>query len=401
MSNKVTIQRFVNDPSESNMDSLISLGKINAFSDEEIGYLATCLAQSGDCLSLPEDIIAVDIPSTGGPSSLTTLLCPLVLNSLGYWVPKLGVPGRPAGGIDVLHQIPEYIIELTSAEILECLNECGYCHFLAGPQHTPLDAKLFNYRSQVGATAIPSLVIASILSKKIAVGLQKTGLDVRVSPNGNFGTTWEEATTNSRRFISIAKQVGITATCFLSDLNILQQPYIGRGEALLALKLIFENQCPISLKRHFERCISMCLELHQNGFVEHSKIVDEIEIYFKKNIQMQNGSWDGFIEKTEKIATAHTECLYAKRGGFLHINSNKLKLLLGKGQGLCNTRNQKFSDSCGVIFKKMDHELVSKGEVILTFRAEPSILSMIRENITDVISIVERIDNRIDYKVLV
>ena len=400
MSNKVTIQRFVNDPSESNMDNLISLAKINAFSDEEICYLATCLAQSGDCLTLPKNIIAVDIPSTGGPSSLTTLICPLVLNILGYWVPKLGVRGRPAGGIDVLHQIPGYIIEFSSAEILECLNGCGYCHFLAASQHTPLDAKLFNYRSQVGATAIPSLVIASILAKKIAVGLQKTGLDVRVSPNGNFGTTWEQATFNSMRFVSIAKQVGIAATCFLSDNTMLQQPYVGRGEALLALKQIFENQCSTYLKRHFERCISMCLVLHQNGCIEHSKILDELENHFKKNIQMQNGSWDGFIEKTEIIATSHTESLYAKKGGFLHINSDKLKILLVKGQELCNTTNQKFSDSCGVIFKKMDHELVSKGDVILTFRAEPSISSMIRENIKDVITIKERIDNRIDYKVI-
>ncbi len=62
------------------------------------------------------DLVA-DVASTGGPSSLSTLLSPLFLRAGGAVVPKLGVPGRPAGGIDCLAQIPGYRTELSAQEV--------------------------------------------------------------------------------------------------------------------------------------------------------------------------------------------------------------------------------------------------------------------------------------------
>ena len=153
--------------------------------DAGIAALARSLAASGETLESNTDRTA-DVASTGGPSSLSTLLCPLFLRAFGWIVPKLGVPGRPAGGLDVLSRIPGYRVDLSAAEVACVLRDCGYAHFVAGERIAPLDARLFTLRQQTGAQTIPALVIASLLSKKIAVGVRTVGLDVRVAMHGNF-----------------------------------------------------------------------------------------------------------------------------------------------------------------------------------------------------------------------
>lgn len=235
------------------MDELIARFRSPAISDEEIATLATLLAGSGESLPQPADWIVADVPSTGGPSSLSTLLCPLVLLAGGAHVPKLGVPGRPAGGIDVLACIPGFTTELNSNQVQCCLDGCGFAHFLAGDRFAPLDAILFSYRQKTGSQNVPSLAIASLLSKKLAVGVKHVTLDVRVAPFTNFGD-WEASRLNARRFLSVASQLGISATSVLSDSSIPYQGYIGRGESLLAIRSVFDGKAKGDLLSHYRFC---------------------------------------------------------------------------------------------------------------------------------------------------
>ena len=168
------------------MAAVIASARSGAWGGDEMRRLAVALAESGTRLVLPEGRTTADVASTGGPASLSTLLCPLYLRDLGFVVPKLGVPGRPAGGIDVLAQVPGYQVELDATEMFRVLDRCGYAHFLAGPEFAPLDAALFRYRQKAGAQNVTALAVASILAKKIACGLNLAGLDVRVAPHGEF-----------------------------------------------------------------------------------------------------------------------------------------------------------------------------------------------------------------------
>jgi len=99
------LDNLVKRPSGSNLKRLVKYVVSNHLSDADLASLATLLAQSGRIRSSPVHSETADIASTGGPSSLATLLSPLYLRSFGYCVPKLGVAGRPAGGIDVMAQL--------------------------------------------------------------------------------------------------------------------------------------------------------------------------------------------------------------------------------------------------------------------------------------------------------
>lgn len=85
-------------------DDIVSMSRYvlqNGLQLEEVASLAVKMANSGALLPASPSATA-DVASTGGPSSLSTLICPLFLNLKGFTIPKLSVPGRPAGGIDVL-----------------------------------------------------------------------------------------------------------------------------------------------------------------------------------------------------------------------------------------------------------------------------------------------------------
>lgn len=247
---------FLKTGTDGSMYRVINVVQSHQVTDDELAYLATGLAESGECLSnlcSP----AADVASTGGPTSLSTLICPLFLVDMGQRVPKLAVPGRPAGGVDVMAQVPGYRVNLSTAEVRCALESCGYAHFLATGRHTPRDGQLFAFRKQHGAIAVPELVITSLLCKKLAVGLTKAGLDVRVAPHGNFGKIWSEARRNAERFCHVGSLVGVDVKCFLTDARFPYQPYIGRGESLLAIAAILDSDVDPWLSRHIRRCFAM------------------------------------------------------------------------------------------------------------------------------------------------
>ena len=251
------IDKFRLQPTEEAMRAVVDEACRPDVKDDDIAYLATTLGKSGRVPVVPGSRPTADLASTGAPTSLSTLLAPLYLRAMGCCVPKLGVPGRPAGGVDVLAQVPGYRVKLTNSEVAASIERCGYAHFLAGGEHAPLDARLFRFRQRSGTQSVPALVIASLLSKKIAVGLEHAGLDVRVAPHGNFGLTWDEARRNAERFQRVAAIVGVKAVCFLTDARFPYQPFIGRGEALVALKDTFSGLGEPALEQHTRLCFAM------------------------------------------------------------------------------------------------------------------------------------------------
>ena len=94
------LSALLRNPSDDDIRSAIATVASQFPSDAAVAAdLATILAASGERLSVDGAVVA-DVASTGGPASLSTLLTPLFLRAAGAIVPKLGVPGRPAGSID-------------------------------------------------------------------------------------------------------------------------------------------------------------------------------------------------------------------------------------------------------------------------------------------------------------
>jgi pyrimidine-nucleoside phosphorylase len=352
---------------KSNFEEIVRLALNKRLSNEDIAYIAVAMANSGETLSFDNNSF-IDIPSTGGPSSLSTLVCPYILIACGEKVLKLGVKGRPAGGIDVLAQIANYQIHFTSNEIYNILDNCGYCHFIADSHFTPLDADFFKYRSDHNAKAIPELVIASILAKKIAVGVNNVGLDLRYYKGGNFGKGINEAYLNGQLFIAVAKLLNIKAKIFLNNLNQPLQPFIGRGESLVALKNIFENNMNLWLKKHFDNCLKIAFSLCSKNAIKDFRI-DSLFAGFKNNLKAQGCRVDDFFQKTDKIERANRIPIQASKCGFLKIDLVLLRDIMVKYQN--RATNENFPDNIGLILNKQHSEYVNKGDCIALLRICP------------------------------
>ena len=341
--------------------------------DAEIAYLAECLAQSGTCLELQGKGLTADIASTGGPTSLSTLVCPLYLCALGCVVPKLGVPGRPAGGIDVLAQVPGFRFRLSGEEVEDALCRSRYVHFLASDDFAPLDAVLFAFRQRTGRLAVPSLVIASILSKKIAADVRLAGLDVRVAPHCNFGTNWDNARHNAEQFCRVARLLRRTGLCVLTDARRPLQPFVGRGESLVALSQCLRYEPPSEwLSGHVDACYAIVRALLASSIVHTNSTrptVSDLRRVFSAQLAAQGTTMSCFHERVAAVADAPREGIMATREGFLEIDLHRLRTEIVCLQERTRSGDDPFPDPFGVVLLKQPSSFVYKGDLLAYVRS--------------------------------
>lgn len=339
---------------------------------DHIAELATVLADSGNRLSFDRTLIA-DIPSTGAPSSLSTLIGPLFLSAAGVCVPKVGVPGRPAGGIDCMAQIRGYRYELSPTEVESVVGKCGYAHFVAGEFIAPLDAKFFQHRQKIGAQSIAALASASILAKKLAVGVRTIALDVRVGPHGNFGHTWEAAKRHARIFSAAASVLGIEAIPVLTDAKFLYQPYLGRRESLVALSEFFSGRECSWLQEHVALCRNLALTCIPRERRPELMAMERESLarVFTENVMAQGGSIEHFFELVEETKATHSINVCAQRDGYFGFAIERLRDAIVQAQAMAGGFS---ADPIGVRFVVKPGTWVSNGTPLATIRAESEFL---------------------------
>jgi len=321
-------------------------------------------------------------------------LCPLYLVVLGANVAKLGVPGRPAGGIDVLAQVEGYKTQLSAFEIYSAIEKCGYTHFNAGV-FAPLDAEIFRYRQETGAQNVPDLVIASLLSKKLCVGVNRIGLDVRVSPFGNFGTTWDEAQLNASKFCKVASFLGKKAKCFLTNGSIPYQPYIGRSEALFALNEVFNANMDEALREHDQLCFTMANELMGASYSPKPAVLNLQKVFFE-NLESQNGLIESYFRTVDMVSKSHSCEIVSMGEGFLEIDLHMVRSIMVGVQRINTNEENIFPDPCGIILKSKVGQKVKKGSLLATLRCNKNDEQDLIEKFGKAFRVRETIVNDID-----
>ncbi len=331
---------------------------------EHVALLATALAISGERRAIAED--AADVSSTGGPGSLTTLLTSPLLVVAGWSVPKLGVPGRPAGGIDVLGS-PGYVVDLDREEFESVLTAAGHAHARAGSVWAPADAALFALRQRSGAQAIPELVAASLIAKKIAAGVRRAVLDVRVSAHGNFGMTAEEGRAASRLFVDAAAAAGIVAVAVLSDAAAPQQPWIGRGEALVALRNALDGTAEMPLRGHVEHCARLTATIPGGASLAGDSRSPLTA--FAAHLNAQGCSENIWRNRAAAVESADRAFVNAPSDGYLTVDMKALREALVAVQKVAvPIAGAAYADPAGVVLLVMPGEHVVTGTPVLAVR---------------------------------
>ncbi|MBI4524832.1 MAG: hypothetical protein HY695_13595 [Deltaproteobacteria bacterium] len=245
---------------------------------EEIGALAIAVAESGEKLNLPEDLSPfADVASTGGPGSLTTLLCPLLVASYGIGVPKLSAPGSIDGAIDTMSLIPGFKAQLSPEAFAAALRLAGIAHSEQTENFCPADKAVILIRRKVNMMANASLAAVSLIGKKLAIPRTRAVFDFRVGPTGNLGENAEKAIKGAVLFQRVAAKVGIPIAVTLTDNTSFPSSAVGRLESLhLVWQILNGEKLPVELDNaHLNACIEIaanaCLLARPEVTLEDSK----------------------------------------------------------------------------------------------------------------------------------
>jgi pyrimidine-nucleoside phosphorylase len=162
----------------------------------------------------------VDKHSTGGVGDKISIPLAPILACLGLKVPMISGRGLGATGgtLDKLESIPGFRTDLDLDEIRRVTNQVGCVITGASQSIAPADRKLYALRDVTGTVPSIPLITASILSKKLAAGLDALILDVKWG-NGAFMKTIERARSLAQTLVSVGTELGVKVCALVTDMN--------------------------------------------------------------------------------------------------------------------------------------------------------------------------------------
>lgn len=207
--------------------------------------LTAAMLESGLTMSWPGGGPVVDKHSTGGIGDKISVPLAPVLAELGMRVPMISGRGLGATGgtIDKLESIPGFRTDLELSGIAEIVGGVGCVIAAASEEIAPADRKLYALRDVTGTVRSIPLITASILSKKLAEGLDALVLDVKWG-SGAFMKTVDEARALAGSLVQTSIRMGVPATAVLTDMNRPLGRWIGNAVEIDESVAILQGQGP-------------------------------------------------------------------------------------------------------------------------------------------------------------
>ena len=208
----------------------LSEGQIGAFamavwfkgmSRAETVALTLAMANSGDRLEWAGiDRPVADKHSTGGVGDNVSLMLAPIAAACGLAVPMISGRGlgHTGGTLDKLESIPGYTITPDADLFRRVVKEAGCAIIGQTGALAPADGRLYAVRDVTATVDSIPLITASILSKKLAAGLQTLVLDVKVG-NGAFMAERDQAEDLARSLVEVANGAGVKTSALITDMN--------------------------------------------------------------------------------------------------------------------------------------------------------------------------------------
>ncbi len=216
------VQGFTSgDVADYQMSALAMAIYLNGMTTAETAALTRSMLDSGVRLQHPPSSPPiVDKHSTGGIGDKVTLVLVPLLACCGLRVPTISGRGLgPTGGtLDKLESIRGLRTDLTLAEIDAILGTVGCAITGATAELAPADRKLYALRDVTATVASIPLITASIMSKKLAEGLDALVLDVKCG-SGAFMKSVDQARQLAKSLVSVGHRMGVKTTAIITDMN--------------------------------------------------------------------------------------------------------------------------------------------------------------------------------------
>jgi pyrimidine-nucleoside phosphorylase len=194
---------------------------LNGMSPEETGHLTAAMMRSGRVVELPEITRPkVDKHSTGGVGDKVSLILAPLVAACGLCVPMMSGRGlgHTGGTLDKLESIPGFTTQLSDAEYRAQLGRIHHAIIGQSADMVPADRKLYALRDVTATVESIPLICGSILSKKLAEGIDSLVLDVKCGL-GAFMKTETEARALAEALVAISSAMGKPTSALLTRMD--------------------------------------------------------------------------------------------------------------------------------------------------------------------------------------
>jgi pyrimidine-nucleoside phosphorylase len=344
---------------------------------EETLALTEEMVRSGytlDWSHLPE--AKVDKHSTGGVGDKTSLVLTPIVAAAGVRVPMISGRGlaHTGGTLDKLESIPGFRVQLPVEATRRVVEQVGAVLVGQSEELVPADRKLYALRDVTATVECLPLIVASIMSKKIAEGLDALVLDVKVG-KGAFMKTETEARDLAERLVDVGRRLGKRVRALITDMN---QP-LGRaiGNALEVIESVetLKGRGPEDLRTlSLELAAHMLVLGHQATSLEEARERAERLLHsgaalekFRQIIEAQGGD-PRIVDDYTRLPQARGRWEYRAdaEGVLVEAHAERLGLasmLLGAGREYVHSD---IDHAVGLVLHKKVGERVARGDALCT-----------------------------------
>src|SRR5271163_854716 len=188
---------------------------------DELHALTNSMRYSGEVFDpSPLGKFAVDKHSTGGVGDSTSFIVAPIVAAAGLVIPMISgrALGHTGGTLDKLDSIPGYRTQLSLDQMMRVLEQTGSTLVGQTKNLVPADRVLYAMRDHIGSVESPYLICASIMSKKLAAGLNGLVLDVKTG-SGAFLKSKDDALYLASLMVQTGEASGTKTVAVLTDMN--------------------------------------------------------------------------------------------------------------------------------------------------------------------------------------
>jgi len=350
---------------------------LRGMSRAETAALTNAMLHSGEVLDLSEFPAAkVDKHSTGGVGDKTSLVLAPIAAAGGLIVPMISGRGlgHTGGTLDKLESIPGFNVNLSIAEFRRVLKACGCSMIGQTAEIAPADRKLYALRDVTATVESPYLICASIMSKKLAEGIDALVLDVKTG-SGAFMKKEEDAAFLAELMVETGELVGKKVVALITDMNQPLGTRVGNSLEVMECLEVLRGEGPEDLR---QLCFELGGWMFYLGGIENTpalgkanaeKLIRSGEALkvFRKMVALQGGDERVVDDPALLPRSKHIKEVLSLTSGFVvEINSQGIgiaSVILGGGRA---KKDDAVDPAVGIGVRRKLGDAVAAGESLCT-----------------------------------
>ncbi|MEP6944316.1 MAG: thymidine phosphorylase [Acidobacteriota bacterium] len=380
---------------------------LNGFDQREQDSITREMLNSGTIMDFSDiDAPKADKHSTGGVGDKTSLIIAPVAAACGVAVPMVSGRGlgHTGGTLDKLESIPGYDVNLTFNKLKKVIRKCGFGLIGQTKQVAPADKKLYALRDATATVPYIPLIVASIMSKKLAEGLDALVLDVKTG-SGAFIKKYSESIELAKALCQTGKAFGVNTKALITDMSEPLGKYVGNAHEVYECVKILRGETDDAMLPTLELSVELTAQmLIQCGIdpnvtkakarINSVLASGEALARFRENIELQSGD-PRICDKPERLLSTRLTAMPVAAAAAGYISEIDT---FGVGRAICDIGGGRVKAEDGV-----DHavgyecavkvgDAVKRGETLgVIFARSKKQAGMISEKLANAYKISEEI----------